>query len=88
MGKELEPLAGALGGAPRQGTGPWPRHVWAGLVKSRSWTKDCLAFQGRVLTGDWIHWCYEFDALPIDETCHDFEFCNCFPDYPRPVSRA
>jgi hypothetical protein len=46
---------------------PTPKNVWE---------KDCLKYHGRILTGEYSHWCYEWDSLPIDETCHEWP-CNC-----------
>ena len=40
------------------------------------WEEDCLKYWGKVLTGKHGHWCYDFDDLPIDETCQEFEFCT------------
>jgi len=42
--------------------------------------QDCLPFWGKVLTGKYRHYCDEFDGLPIDETCFEFQFCLCFED--------
>jgi len=44
------------------------------------WEEDCMHFWGKVLVGEKKHWCHEFDGLPIDETCTEFEFCLCFDD--------
>ena len=32
------------------------------------WEEECTKIYGRVLTGQYSHWCWEFDDLPIDET--------------------
>lgn len=29
------------------------------------------------LEGEKKHYCPEWDGLPIDETCPEFEFCDC-----------
>jgi hypothetical protein len=39
--------------------------------------KDSLHWNGRILTGRFRHWCYDWDQLPIDETCEEFECCVC-----------
>ena len=39
--------------------------------------QDCLHFHGRVLKGEKKHFCPDFDYLPIDETCWEFEYCVC-----------
>lgn len=40
------------------------------------WEKDCPEFYGKVLTGEYAHWCPDYDQLPVDETCA-YEFINC-----------
>jgi hypothetical protein len=45
---------------------------------STAWAEDCLKYYGKVLTGKYRHWCYEWDELPIDDTCEEFECCICF----------
>jgi hypothetical protein len=44
------------------------------------WVTDCMQTYGRVLDGAHAHWCPDWDYLPIDETCQEFESCICFPD--------
>jgi hypothetical protein len=59
-----------------------PQHLWMlpGTVLSDDWVEDCLLFWGRILTGKRAHWCWEFDGLPVDETCHPhIDCCTCFP---------
>ena len=49
------------------------------------WESECLAFYGRVLTGRHKHWCPDWDFLPVDETCREFECCVCYgPTRPAP----
>ena len=38
--------------------------------------EDCMRWRGRVLRGNYIHWCPEWDELPIDETCLEWP-CGC-----------
>lgn len=52
----------------------------ASPVHGTHWREDCIEFYGEVLIGDKAHWCPEFDFLPIDETCEEFKFCECFKD--------
>lgn len=33
------------------------------------WQLDCLRWRGNMLTGNFAHWCAEWDGLPVDETC-------------------
>lgn len=40
------------------------------------WVADCEQHRGAVLTGRYAHWCWEWDGLPMDETCGEFP-CNC-----------
>lgn len=44
---------------------------------ARDWDNDCLLFWGKVLTGGDAHWCHDWDGLPIDNTCKEYEFCHC-----------
>ena len=39
--------------------------------------EDCMHHWGKVLTGEYRHFCTEFDYLPIDETVFEFMFCTC-----------
>lgn len=43
------------------------------------WLEDCMKWRGRPLTGNYVHWCLDWDLLPIDETCPEFP-CVCFPE--------
>ena len=49
-----------------------------GTERDLEWTADCIAWRGRVLWGVLAHWCGDFDELPVDETCSEFEDCHCF----------
>jgi len=40
--------------------------------------QDCTHFHGEILSGKFQHYCHEFDMLPIDDTCFEFMYCNCF----------
>ncbi len=44
---------------------------------SPDWVEDCMHWYGFVLTGEDAHWCYEFDGLPIDKTCGEYDYCTC-----------
>lgn len=50
------------------------------MATENQWDDDCKHFHGKVLTGNKRHYCPEFDYLPIDETCSEFEFCSCLFD--------
>lgn len=42
-----------------------------------NWEADCLRWRGMVLTGDWGHWCFDWDGLPVDETTDEISCCTC-----------
>lgn len=42
------------------------------------WQTDCLHWYGKVLTGTNAHWCFDWDGLPIDDTCvAEMARCSC-----------
>lgn len=43
---------------------------------SPEWIEDSRKWRGRVLTGEYGHWCPDWDDLPIDETCPEWP-CPC-----------
>jgi len=64
-----------------QGAHPQVGHNLAVKV-SAEWVEDCLMFWGRVLLGEDGHWCNDWDGLPVDETCCEYECCTCEPQRP------
>ena len=46
-------------------------------AQEAQWQRDCLRWGRRVLTGKFRHWCFEWDELPVDETCDEWP-CGCF----------
>lgn len=51
---------------------------WVAFMGLTEWEADCMKWRGRVLTGRFAHWCYDWDGLPVDETTPDeFECCGC-----------
>lgn len=42
------------------------------------WKEDCVKWWGKILTGQSAHRCYDWDGLPIDETCDEFDCCICY----------
>jgi hypothetical protein len=42
----------------------------------RDWIADCMKWRGKVLTGRFAHWCFDWDGLPIDETSREWP-CPC-----------
>ena len=55
-----------------------------GASMTADWREDCLRWRGVVLTGDKAHWCHDWDGLPVDETCREFESCTCFSEATKP----
>ena len=47
---------------------------------SEDWIKDSIYWWGKVLMGEYGHWCLEWDELPIDETCIEFAACKCYKE--------
>lgn len=45
--------------------------------KILSWKDECWRWWGKTLTGNYKHYCPEWDYLPIDDTCMEFEVCTC-----------
>jgi hypothetical protein len=54
------------------------------------WIADCMHWRGTVLHGQFMHWCNDWDGLPVDETTPDeFDCCYCWGDeHPAAVDRA
>lgn len=44
---------------------------------AKVWVKECFYWHDRLLTGTKCHYCADWDNLPIDETCEEYEACNC-----------
>ena len=63
----------------------WRRLVWWWLRPYRlfgvHWHEDCIRWRGEILTGRYIHWCFDWDELPVDETTFEWNACSCFRDY-------
>lgn len=49
-------------------------------LRSKEWRQDCLTHHHRVLTGEYAHWCHDWDGLPLDASCHEITCCECFPE--------
>lgn len=49
-------------------------------MPSQDWIEDCQRWRGRLLTGKLGHWCYDWDGLPVDETCDEFAACMCWEE--------
>jgi hypothetical protein len=50
----------------------------AGLTEK--FKRDSMRWRGVVLTGEFAHWCYDWDGLPVDETCDEFTSCSDVSD--------
>lgn len=46
-------------------------------VDQMRWQQESVFYYGEILTGDFCHYCTEWDDLPIDETCEEFAACLC-----------
>ena len=53
---------------------------------TEAWKEDCIKWRGKELTGKYVHWCYAWDGLPIDETCPEWP-CECAKDLMREDDR-
>jgi hypothetical protein len=48
------------------------------VTHQAEWAADCLRWRGRLLTGKFSHWCWDWDGLPVDETCPEWpDSCTC-----------
>ena len=54
----------------------------------KEWDADCMRWIGRKLTGEYGHYCWEWDFLPIDETCEEFKACLCFGQKQKPPTEG
>jgi len=43
-----------------------------------AWVADCMRWRGRVLHGERMHWCCDWDELPVDDTTREAGACGCF----------
>jgi len=48
------------------------------MTPMSTWEEECMHFYNKVLDGEYRHYCYEWDGLPIDETCFEYKCCTCF----------
>jgi len=46
---------------------------------------DCMRYRRRILTGKYAHTCWDWDGLPIDETCEEWP-CACQAELEKQVS--
>lgn len=44
---------------------------------AKVWVKECFRWHDKILTGNYQHYCPDWDYLPIDDTCMEFEACTC-----------
>ena len=43
---------------------------------SQAFIEDSLRYRGRALRGVYVHWCPDWDDLPMDESCVEWP-CGC-----------
>lgn len=43
------------------------------------WAHESVYWRGVVLTGVGAHYCFDWDGLPVDETCREWSACSCWP---------
>ena len=51
---------------------------WKMNMGSQEWREDCAKWRGKLLIGNYAHWCQDWDGLPVDETTPEFTCCHCF----------
>lgn len=74
--REMERVWKMRNGASIEFTGPAEPHP---LGPATDFAEDCMQWRGRILTGRYAHWCYDWDGLPVDETTADeFDCCTCY----------
>jgi hypothetical protein len=47
---------------------------------------DSYRWRGKILTGKYRHYCYDWDCLPVDETTPEWGSCMCLPTAARSES--
>lgn len=54
------------------------KRIWRAFRISRmnAWDADCMKWRGHLLRGKHAHWCWDWDLLPVDETCPEWP-CGC-----------
>ena len=53
-----------------------PHHGGIPVTVKDEWEEDCIRYRGRLLNGKNAHYCFDWDFLPIDETCREWP-CGC-----------
>jgi hypothetical protein len=56
----------------------WFTRDFPGDWTDEEWALVCARYHARVLMGDYAHFCADWDELPVDETCEEFECCTCY----------
>lgn len=50
------------------------------LIHQRAaFDETCLRERGRILAGQYRHYCPDWDGLTVDETTPEWEGCTCYP---------
>jgi len=47
-----------------------------------------LKEHGRVLTGRYVHYCWDWDGMTVDETTEEWKCCTCYTPNPNPLREA
>jgi len=47
------------------------------IAKMSEFEEECHRWHGKNLTGNYPHYCPDWDYLPIDSTCAEFKSCTC-----------
>jgi len=56
--------------------------------KDSEWNAECIKWRGKVLTGSKAHYCWDWDGLPVDETCAEFGCCSCYSEEEQIVTTS
>lgn len=46
-------------------------------MSSKEFNKEARKTHGRDLHGPDRHWCHDWDSMPIDATCSEYDCCSC-----------
>jgi hypothetical protein len=48
------------------------------LVDTEEWAEHCQEWYGRILSGEFAHYCADWDDMPLDENVTEFACCTCY----------
>ena len=52
--------------------------IHSSCLTSKAFVASFKIYHGRTPNGEKCHYCQEWDYLPIDSACKEFEACLCF----------